>query len=85
MDWSRARRDQIRTRSSEGAMAGNVRLPGRLARRTRFRREWDPPTECPPPSEDDILEDCEIALDIILRNVKGVKDLAEKIERRLSM
>ena len=66
-------------------MAGNVRLPGGLARRTRFRREWENPTECPPPSEDDILEDCEIALDLILRNVKGVKDLAEKIERQLRM
>ena len=66
-------------------MTGNVVLPRGLARRTSFRREWKPRGECPPPSEDDILENCEIALDILRGNVRGAKDLAEKIDRRLRM
>ena len=87
MNVSRARRDHIRTRSFESAVAGNGRgMPRGFARRTSPEREWrEWRASHPPPSEDDILDDCDIALDIILRNVTGVKDLAEKIDRRLRM
>jgi len=58
-------------------------MPRGFARRTSPEREWrEWRASHPPPSEDDILEDCEVAMDIILRNLRRVKDVAEEIELR---